>query len=57
MEKVRLLDAPLMPPFDSDGINMFDYENMVKAIRLSWLKEQLMIAVAVFGNFILLMIS
>ena len=26
-------------PYDSGGINMVDYENMVKALRLSWLKR------------------
>ena len=26
-------------PYDSGGINMFVYENMVKALRLSWLKK------------------
>ena len=26
-------------PYDSSGINMVDYENMVKALRLSWLKR------------------
>ena len=26
-------------PYDSGGINMVHYENMVKASRLSWLKE------------------
>ena len=39
MEKIRLLDAPLMPPYHSGGINKVDYENMVKALRLSWLKR------------------
>ena len=26
-------------PYDSGGINIVHYENMVKASRLSWLKE------------------
>jgi len=26
-------------PYDCGGINMVDYENMVKALRLSWLKR------------------
>ena len=26
-------------PYDSSGFNMVDYENMVKALRLSWLKR------------------
>ena len=27
-------------PYDSGGINMVDYQNMVKALRLSWLKKE-----------------
>ena len=26
-------------PYHSGGINMVDYENMVKALRLSWLQR------------------
>ena len=37
--KGKVIRRSTYAPFDSDGINMFDYENMVKAIRLSWLKE------------------
>ena len=26
-------------PYDSGGIRMVDYENMIKSLRLSWLKK------------------
>lgn len=41
MEKIslRFTRGSTYAPYDSGGINMVDYENMVKALRLSWLKR------------------
>ena len=39
MEKTKSLDILLTAPYDSGGIRMVDYENMVKAPRLNWLKR------------------
>ena len=37
--KDKLARRSTYAAYDSGGINMFVYENMVKALRLSWLKK------------------
>ena len=41
-------------PYNSGSLKTIDYENMIKALRLSWLKRIMDVECLVFGRFTLI---